>query len=198
MLIIGLVGKIGTGKTTVAWMLQKLGAEYIALDEIGHLLLKSKTVKREIVNSFGKQILNPANEIDRRKLADIVFSNRKKLLLLNRIIHPRMFREVKRRLKEIRLKNSRPVVVIEGAVLFEAKISSLVNKIVMVTSPKNLILRRMMKQGKFLRKDVLQRLNSQRGLDRARKKAHYLIKNTGSLSDLQKSVQFLWQEITGF
>lgn len=196
MVIIGLVGKIGTGKTTVARIMKKLRARCIHLGEIGHQLLeKNKTIKKEIIKNFGRQILTSDRRIDPAKLAKIVSSRQENLRRFGRVIYPRMFREVKAQLEKLRLKTRRRVVVVEGDMLFESKISSLVDKIIMIISSRRSILARVARQGKFSREQVLRLLNYQGKLDRRKGVVNYIIKNTASLDYLQKSVEVLWPEI---
>jgi len=91
--VIGLTGGIGSGKSTVSRYLSELGAAIIDADKLGHEVYLPNTESwRDLVKTFGKEILTPADKIDRKKLATIVFNNPEKLQQLNAIVHPRMLR----------------------------------------------------------------------------------------------------------
>ncbi len=104
MKIIGLTGGIGSGKSTVAEILKKLGAVVIDLDRIGHeVLRKDSVVYKKIISVFGEGILNDDGEIDRTKLGKIVFSDEGALQRLNKIVHP----AIDKRVREETIKNRR-------------------------------------------------------------------------------------------
>ena len=114
MKVIGLTGGIGSGKSTVSQFLAELGAVILDADKVGHEALKSESeVWRKVVAAFGKQILTPDGDIDRGKLAEIVFGNAESLLRLNQIMHPRMYDMVKAQLEEYR-RQGVEVVVLEA------------------------------------------------------------------------------------
>jgi len=95
MKIIGLTGGIGSGKSTVAGFLTELGAVVLDSDKIGHEILETDAeVRQEIVDNFGRQVLNRKGHIDRKKLADIVFKDRQSLIKLNLITHPPIYRRI--------------------------------------------------------------------------------------------------------
>ena len=94
MLIIGLTGNLGAGKTTVAGMFKKLGAKILNADEMAHELISPHgACFKEVVQSFGEEILTNG-KIDRKKLARIVFSDSQKLSRLNKIIHPKVIQQI--------------------------------------------------------------------------------------------------------
>ena len=96
MKVIGLTGGIGSGKSTVSRFLAELGAVVIDADKVGHEAFKPDTeLWREVVAAFGKQVIAPDGNIDRKKLGEIVFGNPEALSRLNQIMHPRMYNRVK-------------------------------------------------------------------------------------------------------
>ena len=91
MLVIGLTGGIGTGKSLVARILEQLGAVVIDADRVGHeAYMPNSLVWREVVEAFGEDILRPGGEIDRKRLGAIVFGDSAEMAKLNSIMHPRM------------------------------------------------------------------------------------------------------------
>ncbi|MCK4522852.1 dephospho-CoA kinase, partial [Candidatus Aerophobetes bacterium] len=123
--VIGLTGNIGCGKTTVAHMFEDLGVEVIEADRIGHQLLEKEKIKKRVVSIFTESVLNGKGNISRKKLRNLVFKDKKKLELLNSILHPLMVKEIK---KKIRMSRSN-LIVVDAAVLLEAGWDSLVDKI---------------------------------------------------------------------
>ena len=120
MLVIGLTGGIGTGKTVVSGLVQNLGASVINADQVGHeAYTPHSPAWQEVVAAFGDSILQDSGEIDRGMLGSIVFADPEQLAILNGIMHPRMASIVKEKLTD--LNNSGiQVAFVEAAVLFEA------------------------------------------------------------------------------
>ena len=103
MIVIGLTGSIGSGKSTVARMLADLGAVTLDADTVGHEVLVSHTEAWEdVVAAFGRDILQQDSTIDRQRLGELVFRDASALAKLNSIMHPRMFQMVKMKLEEWR------------------------------------------------------------------------------------------------
>ena len=103
MKVIGLTGGIGSGKSTVSQFLKELGAVIIDADKVGHEAFKPDTeLWREVVAAFGRQILKPSGDIDRKRLGEAVFGNPELLSRLNQVMHPRMYNMVKAQLEEYR------------------------------------------------------------------------------------------------
>lgn len=196
MVIIGLAGGIGTGKDEVAKIFRNLGTKIINADEVGHTLLrKNSPAYKKIAKIFGLEILDSRCEIDRKKLGGVVFNNKNKLRLLNKIIHPLMEKEFRKKIKEYRNKDVR-TTILNAAVLFEAGWDELVDKTILVTAPKELRIRRLAKKG-ISRKKALNMISSQWSDERKKKKADFIIKNNGSLAGLKKKIKELIYEIRG-
>ena len=98
--IIGILGGVGSGKSTVAAEFAKLGCAVIDADEIAHKLLDKPIVKKKVVSTFGEEILSRTGKISHRKLAGIVFADAGKLAKLNKIIHPLVLKEVGKLIKK--------------------------------------------------------------------------------------------------
>ncbi len=115
-LIIGITGQAGSGKTFVVDALKnKLPFYCLDLDKIGHMLLETPPVKTKVINVFGKSILSDNKKINRKLLGDIVFSDKKKLIMLNNIMHPEIYNWV---IAEIKNKKDN-VIIIVGALIKE-------------------------------------------------------------------------------
>ncbi len=194
-IVIGLTGNIGTGKTTISNILAKLGATIINADQIGHELLQPKTQTwHKIVSTFGKDILKANNEIDRRKLGEIVFNNPQALAILNQIMHPEMYHRTKERI-ETEQKKGAKVIVLEAPLLIEAGWTNLVDQIWLATAPKEVIIERLKKEKGWDETQILARLNSQLPQEEKIKRAQVVIDTNCSLSQLETKVTQLWEKI---
>jgi len=196
MLVIGLTGNFGTGKTTVSKMLAKLGAAIIDADKLGHELLQPGTETHgEILAAFGKSILNPNWEIDRKKLGKLVFADTAALNKLNQIIHPRICEIVKQKIEEYR-KADIQIVVLEAALLIEADgLKHLVDQVWVTIAPEATIVRRL-KRGRGLKEEqVLARLQAQMPSKEKVKQADVVIDTDCSLDKLRTRVTELWHNL---
>ena len=193
MKVVGLTGGIGSGKSTVAQFLVELGAVAIDTDKIGHEALKPDTeVWREVVATFGRQILTPDGNINRKKLGDIVFGNPESLLKLNRIMHPRIYERVKAQLEGYRQRGV-DVVVLEAPLLLEAGWTSLVDEVWITVATESTVLRRLKERVGLSETESLARLRSQLPVEKRVSHADVIINNDGDLHELKAKVKKLWQ-----
>ena len=190
-MVLGITGNIGCGKTTVAKMFEKLGAQVIEADKVGHLLLKRKKVKERLVRAFGRSILDERGEVVRKNLRGIVFKDRKKLTQLNRILHPLMAEEMKKMISS----SPRPLIVVDAAVLFEAGWQSLVDKVLVVTSSFETQMRRIKETTNLSLEELEGIMQAQLPQEEKVKRADYVIENEGSLDELESKVKKLWEEV---
>ena len=196
MIVIGLTGNIGTGKSTVREILAGLGAATIDSDTLGHELLDSnKKIFRELVDIFGQNILGEDNKIDRKKLADIAFSNKEAQLQLNRIMHVSIDGEVRRRIDRYR-KSGYRVVVVEAALLIEASMNLHMDQIWVTIAPRDVILNRLKSQKGLGEKEILARFDKQMPQEEKITYADVIINTDCSLEDLKKTVTMLWQNLS--
>ena len=194
MLVIGLTGGIGTGKTHVSSVLQDLGAEVINADLIGHKVCEPfSSAWEEIVELFGKEILLPDNTIDRYKLGHIVFANAKLLSHLNAITHPRILDIVKGLISEFR-HDCKKVIVIEAALLIEANWVSLVDEVWVTTTTEEQVIKRITNQQKFDEETIKARIKSQISEHDRLIVADVVINNNGDIEQLTKQTRTLWVE----
>jgi dephospho-CoA kinase len=196
MLVIGLTGNFGTGKTTVSQILAELGAVIIDADKLGHGLLQPDAeTYGEIVAAFGKSILKPNGEIDRNKLGKLVFADAAALSRLNRILHPRIYEIAERKVEEYRQAGIR-VVVLEAALLIEADgLKHLVDQVWVTTAPEATILRRLKSERGLKEEQVLARLQAQMSSEEKAKRADVVINTDCSLNELRKRVTELWHNL---
>jgi dephospho-CoA kinase len=195
MLVIGLTGNFGTGKTSVSQILAELGAVIIDADKLGHDLLQPDThTYREILAAFGKSILKPNGEIDRNKLGKLVFADAAALNRLNQIMHPRMYEITKGKIEEY-LKTDTKIVVLEAALLIETGWTPLVDQVWITIAPEATIVRRL-KSGRGLKEEqVLARLYTQMSPEEKAKQADVVINTDCPLDELRTRVTELWHNL---
>ena len=194
MKIIGLTGGIGSGKSTVASILKKLGVAVIDLDKIGHEILSPRNPAwQEVVDTFGRGILSPRGTIDRHKLAQIVFGEPEALAKLNRITHPKIDREVQSRLKKLE-EQQVDAVVLEAALIEAVSWASKAEQIWVIRASKENTLRRLKHRG-MTESEALSRKASQEPPEQFIKKGLVIIENDGTLDELRDKVLKSWKAL---
>jgi len=188
--VIGLTGNIGCGKTTVAHMFEDLGVEVIEADRIGHQLLEKEKIKKRVVSISTESILNGKGNISRKKLRNLIFKDKKKLELLNSILHPLMVKEIK---KKIRMSRSN-LIIVDAAVLLEAGWDSLVDKILVVTTSYHTQLKRIKDQSDFSPVEIKGIMEAQLPQSEKIKRADFVIENEGSIDKTRQQVRKLWEK----
>ncbi len=192
MLVIGLTGGIGTGKSEAARHLRDLGAAVIEADAVGHEAYRPNTeCWREVIGTFGEEILQPDGEIDRRKLGGIVFSDPEQLAKLNGIVHPGIARMVEDELGRLRSQET-PVAVLEAALLFEAGWDSLVDEVWVTDSPVEAVVERLSVRNGLSAQEVMERMDSQMDRNDRLARADAIIDNASGVAELKRTVDGLW------
>ena len=192
MLVIGLTGSIGTGKSEAARQLVILGASIISADQVGHEAYTPNTEAWEqVVAAFGDGILQDDKDIDRRKLGAIVFSDPSQLEKLNAIMHPRMARMVSDKIEVLRGQGVK-VVVVEAALLFEAGWDTLVEEVWVTDSSEDIVVGRLKERNGLSEEEAKKRINSQ--MDRAERieRSDFVIDNSSDMAGLESAIKELW------
>ena len=159
MVKIGITGGIGSGKTTVCSVFELLGVPvYYADDEAKNILENDSEVKKAVINIFGKEVLNEEEMIDRKKIGAMVFNNKELLQKLNSIIHPSVFKHFAEWCK---VHESEKYILKEAAIMFESGSDRLLDKVITVTAPLELKIKRAMERDAITREQVLQRMSNQ-------------------------------------
>ena len=194
MIVIGLTGGIGTGKSEVARIFQELGAVLINADQIGHQAYNPHSeIWQEVVKAFGEEILQPSGEIDRKKLGSIVFADPDQLTRLNQIMHPRMARMVARQVQELGEQGA-DVVVVEAALLFEAGWDSLVGEVWSTESPEDLVIKRLQSRSGLSQEEAKKRIDSQMSAEERKSCSQVVVDTSGDLVDLERVVRSMWDQ----
>ncbi len=191
-MVIGLTGGIGTGKSEAARHMVAQGAKLIDADVVGHEAYRPHAEAwRKVVEAFGDGILGPDNEIDRRSLGAIVFSDPDQLARLNGIMHPLMAGMVQEEIDTHREEGAEAVVV-EAALLFEAGWNSLVQEVWVTDSPLDLVVQRLAQRNGMGEEEARRRISSQMSRQERLERADFVIDNSTDVESMQKAIEELW------
>ena len=193
MLVIGLTGGIGTGKSEVGRILLNNGAAIIDADLIGHeIYVAGSQGWTEIVAKFGDEILDSDSAIDRKILGNLVFDDRESLQSLNDIVHPKMYNVVRQKIEEMR--NAKKLTtVIEGYGLIEAGWLDLVDELWVTVAREDVVVSRLKTRDALSEQSILERINAQMSQDQRVSYADVVIENSGDLNELKKQVHHCWE-----
>jgi dephospho-CoA kinase len=194
MLVIGLTGGIGTGKSEVSRILGEMGAEVLNADRYGHeVYLPGTDGHREVVEAFGEDVLQPNGEVDRRALGGKVFGNPEAMAQLNAIAWPRIRQKLEDGIEEQRQLGT-GVVVLDAAVLIEAGWTDAADEVWVVTAPEGDVVSRLQARNNLTEEQVRARMASQMSSEERVKHADVVVANDGDLQGLQSNIEKLWQE----
>ncbi len=192
MITIVLTGGIGSGKSTASAVLKELGAVVIDSDREAHKVLNT-TALPQIIEAFGNGILTAEGEVDRKKLARIVFSDPQALASLNRIVHTLLDIEIINRLQKLESQGT-DVVVIELALASQAPWTNRADFVWIVRADRERILERLKGRG-MRRTEALARIEAQKNEEDGILGIKIFIENNGSVADLKNKIEKLWREI---
>ena len=176
MLIVGLTGNIGSGKTTIATIFKILGIEVYNSDHAGHRILNASSTIPQLVSLLGEEILDSNKKPIRSKIAAKVFNNSNLLEQLNAIIHPLVQADFKRWTEE---RIDSPFIIKESAILFEAGIDTTCDSTIVVTAPETLRIERVLKRDHLSEAEIKSRISKQWAEEKKISLASYIIKNDG-------------------
>ncbi|MGQ9631947.1 MAG: dephospho-CoA kinase [bacterium] len=195
MVVVGLTGGVASGKSTVSNLFRELGVRVVDADVIAREVVKPRRrAWREIVKHFGKEILQEDGTIDRRKLGRIVFSDKRKLQILNDIVHPEVYRRMWKAV-EVARRNRERLVILDVPLLFESPSPYKFDKIIVVYSDEKSQLDRLTQRSKLSREEALSRIRAQMPLDEKLARADYVVDNCGTLEETAQQVRRIWQAL---
>lgn len=192
---VGLTGGIASGKSTVSQVLRDLGASIVDFDLVAKELQQPYTgVWQEIVDTFGRDILLKDETLDRKALGQRVFNNPEAMAKLNKIMHPAVKERVREIINGLALAGEK-IVVLDVALLIEARMTSLADEVWLVSVPEEVQIERLMARNGFSRNEALARVSSQMSLQEKLPYADKVIDNSGKLEETRDKVVSLWQEL---
>ena len=190
LLRVAVTGVFGSGKTTVSSFFMQEGIPVISCDAIVHQLLARKKTAEKIENTFGRDVVKNG-AVDRKKLGKLVFSDVEKRMALEKLLHPAVFREIKKNILDYEKKGG--IIVVEIPLLFETKSENLFNKVIVVASSPEKIKKRL--KEKFQEEEIESRWRNQIPLKQKEKKADRVIDNSGSVEKTRRQVKQLIKEL---
>lgn len=192
--VIGLTGNIASGKSTVAQLLKGLGAMVVDADQLARQVVEPGSPGLlELVQVFGKDILNEDGSLNRSRLGNRVFGHQKNLMELNNITHSRISHLFREKLATFRKGEGPPVMVVEAALLFEAGWDKLVDQVWFVTAPLDTRIERLMKRSGLSKEDAMQRIWSQAGEEEKMAQSNEIILNDKDMEALSRRVSEAYQ-----
>ena len=192
--IIGILGGIASGKSTVAKEFAKLGCKVIDADAIAHELLNNEKIKEKIVALFGREILDLARKIDRKKLAGIAFADADKLLHLNGILHPFVLERAEAMIEQYECQNGVKAIVLDIPLLMEVGWDKRCDRLIFVDCNQKIRVERAKKVG-FDKNKIKIRENFQISLDNKARLADNTIENNSDFSTLVRQVADIFSDI---
>jgi len=193
--IIGIIGGIASGKSTVAREFGKRGCAVISADAIAHELLQEKPVRDEIVGLFGPEILDAGGQIDRRKLAEIVFADEKKLAALNKVIHPRVLKRTEELISQYNLGTHTQAIVLDVPLLIEVGWAGRCDRLIFVQCDRQRRAERAARAGLLDEREIEIREKFQISLDKKAKLADNTIDNNSDFSTLVRQINEIFSDI---
>jgi dephospho-CoA kinase len=193
--IIGIIGGLCAGKSTVAGEFAKLGCAVIDADKIAHQLLDKKEVRAKIVRVFGKEVLNDKGKISRSELANKVFSDPEKLAKLINILHPPVLARAEQLIAEHSSNPKVKAIVLDIPLLVEVGWEKRCDRVIFVDCNPPIRLERAKKKGVFEADELKVRENLQISLDKKRRIADNIVDNNSDLSGLSKQIANIFSSI---
>lgn len=196
MLKIGLCGGVASGKTFVAGLFQRLGASILDADRLGHEVLWREDVIAQVIEAFGVQVLGDDGQLDRRKIAAVVFGagseSQQNLANLEQIVHPPISNLIESRVEQLREQNV-PAVVLDAPVMFKAGWDRFCDRIVFVDASRKLRLERALARG-WTEQHFADRESSQTPIEHKRQRATDIVDNHGDSEKTNQQIIELWRE----
>ncbi|MCC7090268.1 MAG: dephospho-CoA kinase [Dehalococcoidia bacterium] len=192
--VVALIGGIGSGKSRVAAEFARRGARVIVGDQLGHEALRQPEIKAQVVRRWGEEILTGQGEIDRRKLAALVFADRDELKALEAISHPWIDRRLGEEIADAQKDPAVPLILVDAAILLEAGWNRHCDWIVYVHAPREVRKQRLAAQRGWTAKEVDARTHAQLPLSEKIGRADYVLDNSGTMEETARQVDDLFRQ----
>lgn len=196
MLKVGLTGGLACGKTFVGEELARYGCYLIQADELGHqALLPGGPAFEPVLREFGRDILSPDGQIDRRRLAARVFGDPQALARLNSLVHPEVARREEELMAEFAAREPKGIAVVEAAILIETGRHRQFDRIILVTCSEEQQVERALRREGAEEADIRARLSRQMPLQEKRKFADFVIDTSGAKQDTLRQTCTVYQTL---
>lgn len=189
MIVIGLTGGIGTGKSTVSDYLRKKGCIILDADDISRKMTEAGMPALSIIqNVFGDEVINSDGSLNRHKLGDIVFNNRDKLQKLQQIITTEVVDNININLSQLQSEHCDKIVVIDAPLLFECGMENIADENWLVISEMSVRIKRVKERDNLSEEQIIARINNQMSQEDKEKLSDYVLDNSGSLQQLYEQI----------
>ena len=185
MLVVGLTGNIGCGKSSLSDIFRAEGIKIIDADIIARQIYDDEKLLRKVYETFGNDIKNEDGSLNRKALGRIVFSDDEKLIQLNKLTHPVIRQKVSDEIEEYKSQNEE-IVILDAALLVESDYLNFIDKLLVVTCKENIQIERIIARDNCSIEEALDRIRSQMSQENKVKYADYVIDNSATLSELRK------------
>ena len=193
--VIGIVGGIASGKSTVAAEFAKLGCAVIDADAIAHDVLQADSVRGEIATRFGAGILDSSGRVDRKKLAHVVFADVQKLAMLNRVVHPHVLQRTEKLIGRYRRDDKVKAIVLDMPLLIEVGWENHCDRVVFVYCGRKRRIERAREARGISESEIKKRENFQISLDTKARLADNTIDNNSGFSTLVRQITNIFSDI---
>jgi dephospho-CoA kinase len=195
MLTIGLTGGIGSGKSTVSKILSEFGAPILDADKVAHTTYAPGGAAYDaVIAAFGAEIVAPDRTIDRKKLGAVVFGNPEQLNKLTSIVWPATFEAIRAKVAEVRASGAKTPIIVEAAILIEAKWQSIFDEIWLVRASRQAVIDRIERQRGLKPAETEARIGAQLSDEERAQHASVVIENNGSLDELREVLGQVWSD----
>ena len=187
MLVLGLTGNIGCGKSSVSTIFMENNIKVVDADIVARQIFDDKNLLNEVFSTFGESIKNQDGSLNRRALGNIVFNDDEKLILLNNLTHPKIKQKILSKVEEYKNQGEK-IVVIDAALLIEDDYIPYIQKLILITCRKEIQINRIIARDNCTKEEAISRINSQMSQEDKAKFADYIIDNSGSFENLEQQV----------
>lgn len=185
MLILGLTGNIGCGKSSLSKIFSDNNIDIVDADIIARQIYDDEKLLKKVYDTFGTDIKNEDGSLNRKALGRIVFNDDEKLIQLNKLTHPVIRQNVTNEIEEYKKQNKK-IVVLDAALLIESDYLNFVDKLLVITCDEDIQIERIKKRDNCSTEEALSRIKSQMSQENKVKYADYIIDNSGTIDELKE------------
>jgi dephospho-CoA kinase len=196
--LLGLIGGIGSGKSVVAAMLAELGGYVIDADRLGHEALRQPEIRDRVAARWGSNhVLNVAGEVDRHRVAEIVFADENERRALETMVFPWIEKRIQEEIERAERDQQVCLIILDAAILLETGWGRECNRLIFVNTPREERLKRLAETRGWTSKEVERRELAQLSLEEKAAKADFVIDNTGDLAQTKAQIERLVRDLHG-
>lgn len=192
---LGLTGGIACGKSTVSAMLLARGAKLVDADQVAReVVLPGEPALAAIASEFGQAVLNPDGTMNRAEVGKLVFNNPERLGKLESILHPAIRKRMWDRIEAYEAEDPNQLIVADIPLLFETGQDAMYDAVMVVYVPQSVQQERLMQRNQLTAEQAAQRIALQLDIEEKKRRATYVIDNSGSLADTEQQLERFWRE----